>query len=84
MSDSVSTSEKGNESPSIDQTESIDVVLNRTECQNINRTLSKQSKDMQAKMSNQIDKLDSLLSKTENAQYSMEHQNKHIKSLLKK
>lgn len=47
--------------------------------------LFKQSSiDMQQKMSNQIDKLDLLLTKSENAQYSMEHQNKQIKSFLKK
>lgn len=44
----------------------------------------KMSSDLQQKMSGQLDKLDVLLSKTENAQYSMEHQNKQIKSFLKK
>lgn len=38
--------------------------------------------DMQKKMATGIDKLDSLLSKTENAQYSMAQQNKQMKSML--
>lgn len=40
------------------------------------------STDIQQKMSGQLDKLDSLLTKTENAQYSMANQNKQIKSFL--
>lgn len=39
--------------------------------------------DMQQKMSSGFDKLDSLLTKTENAQASMAHQNKQMKSFLK-
>lgn len=39
--------------------------------------------DMQQKMSSGLDKLDSLLAKTENAQQSMAHQNKQMKSFLK-
>lgn len=46
--------------------------------------VKKHSTVMQQKMSGQLDKLDALLTKTENAQYSMESQNKQIKSLLKK
>lgn len=38
--------------------------------------------DMQQKMSSGLDKLDSLLTKTENAQASMAHQNKQMKSFL--
>lgn len=38
--------------------------------------------DMQQKMSSGLDKLDSLLTKTENAQYSMAHQSKQMKSFL--
>lgn len=39
--------------------------------------------DMQQKMSSGLDKLDLLLDKTENAQYSMAHQTKQMKSFLK-
>lgn len=46
--------------------------------------LKKASTDMKQKMSSQVDKLDSLLTKAENAQYSMAHQNKQIKSFLAK
>lgn len=42
----------------------------------------KDPKDIPSKMSNQLDKLDALLTKTENAQYSMAHQNKQMKSFL--
>lgn len=38
--------------------------------------------DMQQQMSSGIDKLDSLLTKTENAQYSMAHQTKQMKSFM--
>lgn len=39
--------------------------------------------DMQQKMSSGIDKLDALLTKTENAQNSMAHQTKQMKTFLK-
>lgn len=39
--------------------------------------------NLQQKMSSGLDKLDSLLAKTENAQNSMAHQNEQIKSFLK-
>lgn len=39
--------------------------------------------DVQKKMSRGIDKLDSLLTKTENAQYSMAHQSQQMKSFMK-
>ncbi|XP_055326514.1 uncharacterized protein LOC129580273 [Sitodiplosis mosellana] len=39
--------------------------------------------DLQQKMSSGMDKLDALLTKTENAQYSMGHQTKQMKSFLK-
>lgn len=45
--------------------------------------VKKTTTDLQQKMSGQLNKLDALLSKTENAQSSMEHQNKQIKSILK-
>lgn len=40
------------------------------------------STDMQQKMAGQLGRLDSLLTKTENAQYSMQQQNKQMKSFL--
>lgn len=46
--------------------------------------LKKSSTDLHQKMSSQVDKLDILLAKSENAQYSMDHQNKQIKSFLAK
>lgn len=38
---------------------------------------------MQQKMSCQFDKLDAMINKAENAQYSMSHQNKQMKNILK-
>lgn len=42
------------------------------------------SNDMEQKMSSQVDNLDSLLTKVENAHYSMSHQKKQMKSMLQK
>lgn len=41
------------------------------------------SNSMQQKMSCQFDKLDAMINKAENAQYSMSHQNKQMKNMLK-
>lgn len=46
--------------------------------------MKKTSTDMQQKMSGQLNKLDVLLTKSENAQYSMAHQNKQMKSFMNK
>ncbi|XP_076289747.1 uncharacterized protein LOC143213609 [Lasioglossum baleicum] len=40
--------------------------------------------DLNKKMGSHLDKLDSLITKAENAQYSMQHQNKQMKKFLKK
>lgn len=45
--------------------------------------IKQSSMDMQQKMSCQFDNLDSMLTKAENAQYSMAQQNKDMKRLLK-
>lgn len=47
------------------------------------KVIKKNSDDIQKKMSCQFDKLDSLLNRAENAQYSMSHQNKQMKGFLK-
>lgn len=39
--------------------------------------------DLNAKVGSHIDKLDSLISKAENAQYSMKHQTKQMKAYMK-
>lgn len=39
--------------------------------------------DINQKLGSHIDKLDSLINKAENAQYSMQHQSKQMKKLLK-
>ena len=46
-------------------------------------TGSKPTNDIQQKMSSQLGALDSLLTKAENASYSMQQQNKQMKNLLK-
>lgn len=40
--------------------------------------------DINEKMGSHLDKLDSLITKAENAQYSMQHQTKQMKKILKK
>lgn len=40
--------------------------------------------DLSQKMGSHLDKLDSLISKAENAQYSMQHQSKQMRKFLKK
>jgi len=40
--------------------------------------------DLGQKMGSHLDKLDSLISKAENAQYSMQHQTKQMRKFLKK
>lgn len=40
--------------------------------------------DINQKMGSHLDKLDSLISKAENAQYSMQHQTKQMRKFLKK
>lgn len=40
--------------------------------------------DLDKKMGSHLDKLDSLISKAENAQYSMQHQTKQMRKFLKK
>lgn len=39
--------------------------------------------DVTEKMGSHLDKLDSLINKAENAQYSMQHQTKQMKKILK-
>lgn len=43
---------------------------------------SERQLDMKKEVESQVDKLDSLLAKAENAQYSMQYQNKQMKKLL--
>lgn len=40
--------------------------------------------DLNEKMGSHLDKLDSLISKAEHAQYSMQHQTKQMKTILNK
>lgn len=46
-------------------------------------TSSGRSTDVQQQMTGQIDKLDALFTKTDNAHYSMSHQNQQMKSFMK-
>lgn len=56
----------------------------KTEEAKSNVTVLKQSSmDMQQKMSCQFDKLDSMLTKAENAQYSMAKQTKDMRRIMK-
>lgn len=46
-------------------------------------SVKKTSNDIQEKMTSHLDKLDALLTKSENAQYAMAQQNKEMKSMKK-
>lgn len=84
-----SSSDEPESSNSGDRSNNIDTALDNLETMKAQSDLSdvKLIKDgatsMKDKMSSQFGKLDALLNKAENAQYSMSQQNKQIKGLLK-
>lgn len=47
------------------------------------KSTSQRATDINEKMGSHLDKLDSLITKAENAQYSMQHQSKQMRSFLK-
>ena len=59
--------------------ETSDVTITDT----ANSSVQKQI-DLNQKMGSHLNKLDSLITKAENAQYSMQHQTKQMKKILKK
>lgn len=68
------------------QSNNVDVALDNFETMKIQSDVNdiKQSTtSLQEKMSCQFGKLDSLLNKAENAQYSMSHQNQQMRKFLK-
>jgi len=52
--------------------------------QSANSSVQPKQVDLNQKMGSHLDKLDSLITKAENAQYSMQHQTKQMKKFLKK
>lgn len=47
-------------------------------------TINAKKIDLNEKVGSHLDKLDSLITKAENAQYSMQHQTKQMKKIIKK
>lgn len=82
-------STSSNESASDNQSNNIDTALDNLETIKTRSDMSDvqvikaSTSSMQDKMSCQFDKLDAMINKAENAQHSMAHQNKQMKSFLK-
>lgn len=69
----------GNQSNNIDASSSDNLETVNADV----KVIKDNASSMQQKMSCQFDKLDAMINKAENAQYSMAHQNKQMKNLLK-
>lgn len=69
------SSNSGNQSTHTDTLDSSEAIQPQSSKGN--------ASSMQQKMSCQFDKLDAMINKAENAQYSMSHQNKQMKGFLK-
>lgn len=67
------------------QSNNIDVALDNLETITDGdvKVIKESTTSLQQKMTCQFDKLDAMLNKAENAQYSMSHQNKQMKKFLK-
>ncbi|XP_031635916.1 uncharacterized protein LOC116348874 [Contarinia nasturtii] len=75
---------EGGETPDTNEaTDEEQVDVDASQPDNTTKSSAPSKQDMQTKMSSGLDSLDALLTKTENAQYSMAHQSKQIKSFLK-
>ncbi|EZA60368.1 hypothetical protein DMN91_011295 [Ooceraea biroi] len=61
-----------------------DDAKNPTDDDAANSDVKVKQSDLSQKMGSHLDKLDSLISKAENAQYSMQHQSKQMRKFLKK
>lgn len=80
------SSNESDSSNSGNQSKNIETALDNLETEALIsdvEVIKASTSSMEHKMSCQFDKLDSMINKAENAQYSMEHQNKQIKSFLK-
>ncbi|KYN14932.1 PREDICTED: uncharacterized protein LOC108765457 [Trachymyrmex cornetzi] len=64
--------------------ETSDVAITDTTNQPANSGVQQKQIDLNQKMGSHLNKLDSLITKAENAQYSMQHQTKQMKKILKK
>lgn len=64
--------------------ETSDETVTNTANQPTNSGIQLKKIDLNQKMGSHLNKLDSLITKAENAQYSMQHQTKQMKKILKK
>lgn len=72
------------EKPETDEVMTVETSDDTTADQPANSGVQPKQIDLSQKMGSHLDKLDSLISKAENAQYSMQHQTKQMKKFLKK
>lgn len=72
------------ESDEVMTVETLDDTVADVGDQSANSGVHPKQIDLNKKMGSHLDKLDSLITKAENAQYSMQHQTKQMKKFLKK
>ncbi|KAJ6634861.1 hypothetical protein Bhyg_13442 [Pseudolycoriella hygida] len=73
----------GSQSNNIDNAlDNLETMKTQSEMSDV-KVINDGANSLQQKMTCQFDKLDSMLNKAENAQYSMAHQNKQMKNFLK-
>lgn len=64
--------------------ETLTVETEENPAQQDNSAIPAKKIDLNEKMGSHLDKLDSLITKAENAQYSMRHQTNQMKKIIKK
>lgn len=68
----------------IEENLTVELSNDKKHIENIeNNTMMSKTIDLNEKMGSHLDKLDSLINKAENAQYSMQYQTKQMKKILK-
>jgi len=69
----------------VDETMTVETSYETTDAANqpANSGIQPKQIDLSKKMGSHLDKLDSLITKAENAQYSMQHQTKQMRKFLK-
>ena len=78
------TKEIQDEAPMNDETMTVELSDDKSSMENTKPdTVKPKVIDITEKMGSHLDKLDSLINKAENAQYSMQHQTKQMKKFLK-
>lgn len=76
--------QKNQEKPESDEVMTVETTSDDTVADAADSGVQPKQIDLDKKMGSHLDKLDSLITKAENAQYSMQHQTKQMKKFLKK